>query len=220
MTDNEFVPIYMHLQLNTSSPDPIGFGNVSGFYGPGARAAWFLTLCASWINILGYKRDFDSSTSTYLTATNSSAIDLLLHLRAMVTLKQTSDPAWTKEAASVGAAFMLTWWGLCGAITQAIALLYSTGLGPHELLFPNRLWSDLFARMNPPLSPEKLSLIKPVRQRMVTLLVGLFVPAMCLLLVVCRCDDEAWSNIPALYWQGMPTTLPISQPHRYGQGYI
>ncbi|KAH6713403.1 hypothetical protein BKA61DRAFT_691251, partial [Leptodontidium sp. MPI-SDFR-AT-0119] len=123
MADNEFLPVYMHLQLNTSSPDPIGFGNVSGFYGPGAWAAWFLTLCASWINILGYKRGFDSSTFMYLIAINGSAIDILLHLRAMVTLKQASDPAWMKEAASVGAAFMLTWWGLCGAITQAIALL-------------------------------------------------------------------------------------------------
>ncbi|KAG4441646.1 hypothetical protein IFR05_002853 [Cadophora sp. M221] len=214
MADSEFVPIYMHLQLNTSSPDPIGFGNVSGFYGPGAWGAWFLTLCASWINLLGYKCGFDSSTFMYLLAINGSAIDLFLHLRAMCALKEASDPAWMNEAASVGAAFVFTWWGLCAAISQSIALLYSTGLGPHELLFPTRLWSDLLARTidNPTLSPEKLSLIKPARQRIVTLLVGPFVPAMCLLLLVYLYDDEAWSNIPALYWQGMPTTLP-NRPH-------
>ncbi|KAK0658051.1 hypothetical protein B0T16DRAFT_386481 [Cercophora newfieldiana] len=41
----------MDLPLTVDPPDSLGFAKVSGLYGPGTWAAWFLTVAASWIHI-------------------------------------------------------------------------------------------------------------------------------------------------------------------------
>src|SRR5690349_14987992 len=44
------IPLY--LPVTASPPDRLGIAQVSGFYGPGAWAAWFLTGVAAWWRIL------------------------------------------------------------------------------------------------------------------------------------------------------------------------
>lgn len=107
----------MHLQLNTTAPDPIGFGSVSGFYGPGAWAGRFLTLCTSWIRLRSAE-GFDSSAWLYVLGMSWTALDLLKHLYALRSLWKAGNETWMKEAATVGAAFTVCYWGLAHAFLQ------------------------------------------------------------------------------------------------------
>ncbi|ORY14707.1 hypothetical protein BCR34DRAFT_585668 [Clohesyomyces aquaticus] len=107
----------MHLQLNTSAPDPIGFGSVSGFYGPGAWAGWFLTLCASWTRVSSTE-GFDATTWLYLLGMDWAALDLLKHYYALHSAWKAGDKNYTKEAAIVGASFTVCFWGLLHAVIQ------------------------------------------------------------------------------------------------------
>ncbi|PVH80533.1 hypothetical protein DL98DRAFT_532069 [Cadophora sp. DSE1049] len=173
MTNNTFPTVYMHLQLNTSSPDPIGFGNVSGFYGPGAWGAWFLTYCASWYSLCAHKTGLNANTWFYVIALNGAAVDHLRHLYALSALKFASDPGWIKEAASIGAAFTITWWGHCGILLQLFAIPFlSAGSVP-------AFWHGF------------------------VLVIGTLVPALSTVTIYWLVDDEIGAHIPALYWKGM-----------------
>ncbi|KAI9048464.1 hypothetical protein LZ554_007299 [Drepanopeziza brunnea f. sp. 'monogermtubi'] len=171
-------PVYLNLQLNTSAPDdPIGFAKVSGFYGPGAWAALFLTLCSSWLNLALHKRGFDASICGYLIALNAAAIDHLNHLRRLSTLKAAADASWMQEAASVGAAFTVTWWGLGGILAQVATSPF------------------LYQRS----SQRRLLLA----QRVGGLVLGSLVPSISIAAGIWLADRAAGASIPMLYWQGM-----------------
>ncbi|KAF2184550.1 hypothetical protein K469DRAFT_688567 [Zopfia rhizophila CBS 207.26] len=170
----------VHLQLNTSSPDPIGFANVSGIYGPGTWAGWFLTLCASWHNLEEHC-GFDPNTWLYLAGLNWASFDLLRHLHNLRALQGAGDRAWTKEAASVGAAFTVAFWGQAHGFIQMLVCC--------KTIIRKRGWSEM--------------------QRGLTLLLGLTFPAAAMAVSMCMMggigeDGEVSSHIPALYYDGMP----------------
>ncbi|USP78059.1 hypothetical protein yc1106_05333 [Curvularia clavata] len=66
--------------MDEPSPDN---SEISGFYGPGAWAAWVILLVSSWIPI--FLNDYESNTHFIASAlyTNWAAIDLLRHLRPL-----------------------------------------------------------------------------------------------------------------------------------------
>jgi hypothetical protein len=64
----------LHLPVTAAPPDPLGIANVSGFYGPGSWAAWFLTGAASWLRIVRRdERNFDLNTWLFFAGTNWAA---------------------------------------------------------------------------------------------------------------------------------------------------
>ncbi|KAJ5041235.1 uncharacterized protein L3040_005783 [Drepanopeziza brunnea f. sp. 'multigermtubi'] len=175
--EGSWKPVYLNLPLNTSaSDDPIGFAKVSGFYGPGAWAALFLTLCSSWLNLVLHKRGFDASICSYLIALNAAAIDHLNHLRRLSALKAAADASWMQEAAPVGAAFTVTWWGLGGILAQ---------IATSPLLYQRR------------------SQRRSLAQRVGGLVLGSLVPSISIAAGIWLADREAGASIPMLYWRGM-----------------
>ena len=121
MTNTTLPIVRVYLQLNKSSPDPIGFGNVSGFYGPGAWSAWLLTSCASWYNLIYRQTGFDANSWVYVIVLNGAAVDHLRHIHTMSALRVASDASWKTEAASVGSSLIVTWWGLFGLLSQRMS---------------------------------------------------------------------------------------------------
>ena len=167
---------YIHLQLNTSAPDPIGFAQVSGFYGPGAWAAWFLTLVGSWLAIVKAPGRVDSNMLLYLAGLNWVAADLLRHMIRLHILKQAHNPAWMKEAASVGAAFVVTWWGHFHASAQ-LAFCFQPVLDVADI---------------------------DEMQRGLTLMIGSTLSAAALAASSWMLGPlEVSSQIPAIFWNGM-----------------
>lgn len=178
----------MHLQLNSSAPDSIGFARVSGFYCPGAWTGWFLTLCTSWYSLLIHGTGFDANTCLYLAGTNWSSFDLLRHLHALSMLRNSSDEAWIQEAASVGAAYNVLTWGLVHALAQMVLC--------YRPLYDGMRWDET--------------------QRGLTLIFGTTFPATALAASVWLMDGfsdtlVASPHIPALYFDGMPNRMEMQR---------
>jgi hypothetical protein len=170
---------HMSLQLNSSAPDPIGFGQVSGFYGPGAWAAWFLALVGSWLGLVKKPHHVDHNTLLYLAGLNWVAVDLLRHMIRLNSLKQANNPAWMKEAASVGAAFIVAWWGLFHALLQ------------------------LFFCVGPFYDVDYVNMM-----RRFALMAGSALPAASLFASLWFITEiEVSAKIPALFWNGMDIKL-------------
>jgi hypothetical protein len=110
----------LHIPVQTALPDPIGFAHVSGFYGPGTWAGWFLTLCASWVHLFRDKPGFDLNTWLYMLGMNWAAIDLLMQMHQLGNIPVSNAGEWMMECASIGAAYTLIFWGLLHASCQMI----------------------------------------------------------------------------------------------------
>ncbi|KAK5655541.1 hypothetical protein OQA88_5472 [Cercophora sp. LCS_1] len=113
-------------------PDLLGFAQVSGFYGPGAWAAWFIVVIASWVHILFHNqhgnRKLDVNLWIYLLVLNWAAIDLFIQGRSIgllynANLTGEGDP-WTQKAARVGAAMTVVFWGAFHGQTQLLVSAY------------------------------------------------------------------------------------------------
>lgn len=164
---------YLNLTLSTAEPDVLGFTQVSRFYGPGAWAAWFLAICASWYSLTPWGSKTALGLLIWLLPLNASAIDHLRHIHTLRRLKGSSDLSWSEELASVGAAYTVTWWGLCHAFVQAYAVVKE----PPE------------ARNN--------------GSRLRFLIFGSIIPAISVGMVVLVSDEEIVRSAPILYWKGM-----------------
>jgi hypothetical protein len=176
-------PIY--LPVTASPPDPIGIARVNGFYGPGAWAAWFLTVVAAWWRILRLSgKKFDLNTWLFLLGTNWAAVDIFrgIHsLRMIPTDHAEYGAQFSNYMGSFGAAFIVVYWGTVHALLQ--------------IQFTIAAFENLNCR----------------RQRVWTLIIGLTLPLIALFAAFAymlgpvlngRASDGI-DLLPALYWSGM-----------------
>lgn len=114
-----WTPTPLSLPITSAPPDPRGIPRVSGFYGPGAWAAWSLTLAASWFRLPSHhpQARFDLSTWIYLLGTDWAAFDLIYISCSLQTLKRSnaSSEVFDAEIGSIGAAFSIAFWGTAHA---------------------------------------------------------------------------------------------------------
>lgn len=97
----------MSIQNNS---DAANVAAVSGFYGPGAWAAWICSLTSTWYTLLlRPKLTGCSDLIVTLLYTNWAAVELL---------KQVNSENRSETYASLGAAMTITFWGWCHAVLQ------------------------------------------------------------------------------------------------------
>ena len=183
---------FLHLPLSTASPDPLGFAKVSGLYGPGAWAAWFIAIVASWLHLFyNLEEAVEANQWGYLALLNWAAIDLILQVNKVRKLIEETPylghDAWTSEAASVGAAMNMVVWGTTNASLQLLCAYY------------------MMRNVN-----------REAGRRAFTLFLGVMLPSASLFISIYYLDIHrkgtwyihlrACEMIPALYWQGMTTT--------------
>ncbi|KAG9204735.1 hypothetical protein G6514_000519 [Epicoccum nigrum] len=97
--------------------DPANVAAVSGFYGPGAWAAWICSLTSAWYTLLLQpKVGVSSDLVVSLLYTNWAAVEFL---------KQLGQGTQDISQASLGAAATVTLWGWCHNILQInVCLLF------------------------------------------------------------------------------------------------
>jgi hypothetical protein len=87
--------------------DPYGISRVSGFYGPGAWAAWVIATTFSWLSILRGAHELSYDIIAHLLYTNWAAIDLIRQIRS-------DEPL----VGPVAAAVVVSYWGLLNLYFQ------------------------------------------------------------------------------------------------------
>jgi hypothetical protein len=119
---------YYTLPITGEEPDPLGIADVSGFYGPGTWAGWFVTVVAAWWGIVTMSHwKFDPNTWLFLLGMNWAAYDLLHDIRSAGKLKPDSptyDADVNKMAGSLAAEFNVAFWGLFHADMQYITTIF------------------------------------------------------------------------------------------------
>jgi hypothetical protein len=119
-TESESTKLF--LPVTTAPPDPLGITQVSGFYGPGAWAAWFLTIVASWVRIFRKSKErVDLNTALFLLGTNWAAVDIFRSIHALQSLLPNQpeyELNFTKCMGSYGAAFAVVFLGAVHALLQ------------------------------------------------------------------------------------------------------
>ncbi|KAJ6124696.1 hypothetical protein N7471_012013 [Penicillium samsonianum] len=165
-------PVY--LAVTSEPPDVLGIGNVSGFYGPGSWAAWFLSIVASWWRLIRASEErFDPNKWLFLLGTNWAAVGLFREVRVAQSIPRNSltyDVDLGGLNGSIGAAFNVTFWGLFhGSMQYLLAMI-------------------LFE------TPETR------RYRLWTLLIGMILPSLALMHTIAPIRTM---DVPALYWHGM-----------------
>jgi len=182
-------PIY--LQVTPEPPDPLGIANISGVYGPGTWAGWFLTICGSWVHVSS-SSNYNFNTWAYLLYANWASFDLIRHSRSFYLLGKAASADWEKEVGSIGAAISIVFWAGFHACAQVICYCGT--------------------------KPKPRGVIV---QRIATLFIGILFPVISLCLVGRLCtngtgpvphDDEhgnptIFDHIPALYYRGINGNL-------------
>jgi len=176
----------LFLPVTTSPPDPLGISQVSGFYGPGAWAAWFLTIVASWVRIFRKSEEkVDPNTALFLLGANWAAVDIFRSIHALLRL-QSNQPeyelSFTKCMGNYGAAFTVV---ICGTLHALLQIPFTI---------------DLFVGM------------KCMSRRLRILVVGLVLPLIALTAtafgpVLTGLGGTAIDFFPALYWKGTDNVL-------------
>ncbi|KAJ5365178.1 hypothetical protein N7517_008064 [Penicillium concentricum] len=161
------------LPVTSEQPDALGIGNVSGFYGPGSWAAWFISIVASWCRLLRVSEDrFDPNTWLFLLGTNWAAVALFRVIRMAQSIpldSLTYDADLGSLKGSIGAAFNVTFWGTFHGLMQYLLAM---------IIFDTR---------------------KAQRYRLWTLLLGMILPCLALM----HSAPLRTMNVPALYWHAM-----------------
>jgi hypothetical protein len=167
-------PTLLFLPVSGASPDPLGISKVSGFYGPGAWTAWFLTIVASWIGgIREPGKRIDVNTALFLLGTNWAAVDVFRSIHALRSVRPDQpdyEVEFTKGMGNYAAAFTIAFWGIIHALLQMVTLS-----------------SAMRARM----------LVVGMVLPLVALTATAFGP------ILARLDGHAINSFPALYWKGM-----------------
>jgi len=169
---------YLNLPLYNADPDILGFSKVSGLYGPGAWAAWFLILCSSWYSLLTQSKSKTTNICFYLIPLNAVAVDYIQHFNTLRSLQNSSNLDWTQQTASMGASYNVIWWGLCACIAQLLCM-----------------WC---------LSP--LTLPSDVSSHFALLVIGAIIPSIASGVYPWLMDEDTYIHIPAQYWKGIETT--------------
>lgn len=164
----------VYLEVIPKPPDVLGIGNVSGFYGPGSWAGWFLSIVASWWRLIRVSEErFDPNTWLFLLGTNWAAVGLFRGVRIAQSIPSDSltyAADLDSLKGSIGAAFNVTFWGTFHGSVQYFLTM---------MLFDNP---------------------KTHRHRLWTLLLGMLLPSLALMHSVALIRTM---NVPALYWYGM-----------------
>ncbi|KAJ5445952.1 hypothetical protein N7491_002034 [Penicillium cf. griseofulvum] len=164
-------PVY--LAVTSEPPDVLGIGNVSGFYGPGSWAAWFISVVASWWRIIRISEEsFDPNTWLFLLGTNWAVVGLFRGIRMAQSIPRDSltyDAELGSMKGSIGAAFIVTFWGTFHGLMQYLLTM---------VLFDN---------------------LKTQRYRLWTLLLGMILPSLALM----HSDPLKTMGVPTLYWHAM-----------------
>ncbi|KAJ5964799.1 uncharacterized protein N7479_004675 [Penicillium vulpinum] len=165
-------PVY--LVVTSEPPDVLGIGNVSGFYGPGSWAAWFISIVASWGRLIRASEErFDPNTWLFLLGTNWAAVGLFRGIRMAQSIpldSLTYDADLGSLKGSIGAAFTVTFWGSFHSSLQYLLTI---------MLFDT---------------------LEPRRYRLWTLLLGMILPSLALMHSAAPIRTM---NVPALYWQAI-----------------
>lgn len=103
---------------------PSGFSQISSFYGPGAWAAWVITMVASWIPIIHGDYAHNLHFVGYALYTNWAAIDFIYQINR--DLGDKSDSSATKQARleNTIASIAVMNVGTCQAVGQMLVYVY------------------------------------------------------------------------------------------------
>jgi hypothetical protein len=165
----------LYLNVTTAAPDLLGIANISGLYGPGAWAAWFITGFAAWWRIFARSEEkMDVNTWAFLFGLNWAAVDIFRAIHTLRSISPENDAELSSHMGAFGAAFTVVFWGTSHALLQvpitSVVFEYSEFRG----------------------------------QRMKTLGVGLILPLGALLASTYLFrDPRAFNLLPALYYRGM-----------------
>ncbi|KAF2806377.1 uncharacterized protein BDZ99DRAFT_94347 [Mytilinidion resinicola] len=115
------------LPIRATPPDPLGIAQVSGFYGPGAWAAFILWISGSWYRLFedqkapGERQKIDANACAFLLATNCAAIDVLRRVPSWLESLQVDSGIADreKEMGSFGAAITIVWVGMVNSWVQS-----------------------------------------------------------------------------------------------------
>ena len=116
-------PAFFHVTRATTSEDLFGISNVSGFYGPGAWSAWFLTLLASWLAMLTGHPKHNWNIVAYLLCANWAAIDLLRKGQQLSSKNTPSEQL--AVSGPIAAPLSITSWGVFHASSQLAYMNFS-----------------------------------------------------------------------------------------------
>lgn len=131
------------MSLDGSEPDVLGINLIRGWYGPGAWAAFFCFIVASWIRMYrDWTVRFEANTWILLLATNCAAIDLILNVAE---LKRafglgTGEEIVEQQLLVLGrlaAAMMVTYWGTLHALLQFSTIFYYSIVGTDSQAIKN-----------------------------------------------------------------------------------
>ncbi|KAJ5736779.1 uncharacterized protein N7483_001904 [Penicillium malachiteum] len=165
----------LYLPVTTVEPDPLGMANISGLYGPGSWAGWFLTLVASWIRIIRVSEEkVDPNTVAFLFWTNWAAVDVWRGVKTTLDIPRDApdyDGRVKSGLGSLGAALNFTFWGTFHAQIQLLILIIVFGSSEDQ------------------------------DRRLLAHTIGLVLPLTTLL--VCFWLNPDTLDTPALYWYGM-----------------
>ncbi|KAJ5629248.1 hypothetical protein N7528_002905 [Penicillium herquei] len=130
-TTSKTAPTSLYLPVTSTEPDPLGMANVSGLYGPGSWAGWFLTLVASWFRIIRLSKEkIDPNTAVYLFWTNWAAVDVWRGVIIALSIPRDApdyDDRVKSGLGSLGAALNFTFWGTFHAQIQLLILAIAFG---------------------------------------------------------------------------------------------
>ncbi|CZR60566.1 uncharacterized protein PAC_10462 [Phialocephala subalpina] len=173
-------PALLYLNVTTSAFDPLGIADISGVYGPGTWAAWFLTGVVAWLRIIIHsEKKLDPNTWAFLLGINWAAVDIFKTIHKLRLLTSPLDVAqFSQHMGTLGAAFNVLFWGTLHALIQ---------LPVTSMVFE---YSDC------------------QRSRMWTFIIGLILPLIALLASTylfhpLQNGDKAFRLLPALYERGV-----------------
>ncbi|KAH7402929.1 hypothetical protein BKA66DRAFT_436312 [Pyrenochaeta sp. MPI-SDFR-AT-0127] len=162
----------------------MGIDQVSGFYGPGAWTAWYLTLLASWVAVIRGDYTHNVHHIGHMLYTSWASFDL--YRQALSLSGET--PMSNGRRGRMAAAFAVTFWGQFHGVAQLLFCFYEN-------------------RRERPQSPSPAD----IRRRIRILLCGLDLPSLLILSFLnknfLKSSEQTGSTvdslIPALYFDGI-----------------
>ena len=183
--------------VSGTGDDPLGIASISGFYGPGTYTAWFLTILASWVQILVHPRKkVDPNSWFYVLGMNWAAMDLFARLNALDAADAAGESLEERKKlmGAIAAPLAFVYWGCYHAIFQNVVVLCLT---------------LVIVGMNEDM--EWRIACRTLFWRRFILAMGMILPLTALATLAVRFplsedfpkEAERYSFFPALYWQGI-----------------
>jgi hypothetical protein len=91
-TSTSYTPTPLYLHVTPSPPDILGISNISGVYGPGAWAAWFLTGVAAWYRIFTRSEE-KIDVNTWVSWINFLFLEFRMALVSLLLLLRRLSPS-------------------------------------------------------------------------------------------------------------------------------